>query len=241
MKKIVFITGAGISAASGLQTFRGSDDSLWNNHRVEDVCTASALLNNPTLVNDFYNMRRIEILNAEPNEAHLEIADNECNFDIHIITTNIDNMHERAGSTKILHLHGEILKARSSNSSYDWMGMSHDEKINNPKLYDVGRKGLNYYKDYAEDGFPLRPHVVLFDESVPLINDAAAIVRSADILCIIGSSLSVYPAASLYALKSDECELYYIDPSNDNIINGCTHIREDAVDGIFTFFDSIMM
>ena len=92
MKKIVFITGAGISAASGLQTFRGSDDSLWNNHRVEDVCTASALLNNPTLVNDFYNMRRIEILNAEPNEAHLEIADNECNFDIHIITTNIDNM-----------------------------------------------------------------------------------------------------------------------------------------------------
>lgn len=229
MKKIVFITGAGISAASGLQTFRGSDDSLWNNHRVEDVCTASALLNNPTLVNDFYNMRRIEILNAEPNEAHLEIADNECNFDIHIITTNIDNMHERAGSTKILHLHGEILKARSSNL------------VNNQKLYDVGREGLNQYRDVDHDGYPLRPHVVLFDESVPLINDAAAIVRSADILCIIGSSLSVYPAASLYALKSDECELYYIDPSNDNIINGCTHIREDAVDGIFTFFDSIMM
>lgn len=195
-KKIVILSGAGISAESGIATFRDSKDGLWNNFKIEEVCTPSAWDTNPTLVNDFYNVRRIEVLNTSPNAAHRALANAEKDFNIKIITQNVDDLHERAGSTNILHLHGEILKARSSNPCYDWAGMSPDEKINNYKTYPVGREGLTM-NSLAEDGFPLRPDIVFFGESVPKIIDAEKEIQEAEAVIVVGTSLNVYPAASL--------------------------------------------
>ena len=237
-KKVVILSGAGISKESGIDTFRDADGT-WNNHKIEDVATPEGWAKDPQKVNDFYNERRIVVLNAEPNEAHNRIADEEDHFDIHIITQNVDDLHERAGSTNVLHIHGEILKARSSNNDYDWMGMSHSEKINNPKLYDVGRKGLNYYRDYADDGFPLRPAVIWFGESVQKIMDAVDIIKEADVLIVVGTSLNVYPAASLIHNVKDDCRLFYVDPNGDDAAYSfeCEYIKAPATKGINRVFD----
>jgi NAD-dependent deacetylase len=184
-KKIVVLTGAGISAESGLKTFRDSD-GLWEGYEVTEVATPRAWRKNPGLVLDFYNMRRRDVAKAEPNAAHLGIAELEKDFDVQIITQNIDDLHERAGSTKVLHLHGEIFKMRSES----------DETL----VYDIRDDILP--GQMAEDGAQLRPHIVWFEEPVPMIQYAAPLVRSADIFVVVGTSLVVYPAAGLvdYAL-----------------------------------------
>ncbi len=237
--KVVVLSGAGVSKESGIATFRDTSDGLWNNYKIEDVATPNGWEKNPVAVNDFYNVRRIEVLNAEPNDAHIRIASEEKHFDIQVITQNIDDLHERGGSTNVMHLHGEILKARSSNERYDWMGMSHDESVNNPKVYDVGRKGLNYYSDYADDGFPLRPAVVWFGESVPLINDAVDLIKEADVLIVVGTSLNVYPAASLITSTKDKCRVFYVDPDGDDASTTfeCRYIKAPATKGINRVFD----
>ena len=239
-KNVVILSGAGISKESGINTFRDSaGDGLWNNYKIEEVATPNGWARDPQKVNDFYNERRIEVLNAEPNSAHCRIAEEQKHFNVQVITQNVDDLHERAGAKDVLHIHGEILKARSSNSSYDWMGMSHDEKINNPKLYDVGRKGLNYYKDYAEDGFPLRPAVVWFGETLSKLSDAINIAKKADILIVVGTSLNVYPAATLIYDVPDHCKCYVVDPDIDYIDDRFTIYKENATTGINRLFDDL--
>jgi NAD-dependent deacetylase len=178
--KIVVLTGAGISAESGLKTFRDSD-GLWMGYNVEDVATPRAFKKNPQLVLDFYNQRRRDVAAAQPNAAHTGLAALEKDFEVQIVTQNIDDLHERAGSTRVLHLHGEIFKMRS-------------EK-NEAKIFEI-RGDINL-GDTAEDGAQLRPHIVWFEEPVPLIATAAQIMQDADIFVLIGTSLQVYPAAGL--------------------------------------------
>jgi len=179
-KKIVVLTGAGISAESGLKTFRDSD-GLWEGYNIEDVATPRAWKKNPQLVLDFYNYRRKNVLDAQPNPAHLGLAELEKEFDVEIITQNIDDLHERAGSSKVLHLHGEIFKMKSER--------------NDELIYEI--RGDMKLGDTAGDGAQLRPNIVWFEEPVPLIEAAIPIVRSADIFIIVGTSLVVYPAAGL--------------------------------------------
>jgi NAD-dependent deacetylase len=179
-KKLVVLTGAGISAESGLKTFRDSD-GLWNGYNIEDVATPRAWKKNKQLVLDFYNMRRQDVLKAQPNLAHYNLADLEKDYDVRIITQNIDDLHERAGSTQVLHLHGEILKMRS--------------ELNENLMFEIRKDIL--LGDVAADGAQLRPHVVWFEEPVPMIEKAAAIVSEAEIFVVIGTSLVVYPAAGL--------------------------------------------
>jgi len=179
-KKLVVLTGAGISAESGLKTFRDSD-GLWEGYDINEVATATAWRRNPALVQEFYNLRRKGVKEAQPNAAHHALAELENDFDVHIITQNIDDLHERAGSTKIIHLHGEIFKMRSDKN----------EELIYP-IYDDIKTG-----DLAEDGAQLRPHIVWFEEAVPKMEDAALITRQADLFLIVGTSLVVYPAAGL--------------------------------------------
>src|SRR5580693_5906727 len=179
-KRLVVLTVAGISAESGLKTFRDSD-GLWEGYEVAEVATPRAWRKNPALVLDFYNMRRRDVAKAQPNAAHLGLAELEKDFDVHIITQNIDDLHERAGSTRVLHLHGEIFKMRSE----------HDETL----VYDIREDIL--LGQQAEDGAQLRPHIVWFEEPVPMIEQAVPLVRGADIFVVVGTSLVVYPAAGL--------------------------------------------
>lgn len=193
-KKIVVLTGAGISAESGLKTFRDSD-GLWEGFNIEDVATPRAWKKNPQLVLDFYNQRRKNVLNANPNAAHFGLAVLEKNFDVHIITQNIDDLHERAGSTNVLHLHGEIVKMRSEKN----------EKL----VYDI-RSDITL-NDKAEDGEQLRPHIVWFEEPVPKIEEAIPVVYRADIFVVVGTSLVVYPAAGLLNYVESGTPKYIID------------------------------
>ncbi len=189
------LTGAGISAESGLKTFRDAD-GLWEGHRISDVATPEAWRRNPQLVLDFYNERRRQLLKAQPNEAHRILAELESRFDVSIITQNVDDLHERAGSSKVLHLHGELFKVRSERYAelvYEWKG---DLSMN----------------DRCERGYALRPHIVWFGEDVPMMLPAMKIVEQADIFVIIGTSLQVYPAAGLVALAPQDIPIYYIDP-----------------------------
>jgi NAD-dependent deacetylase len=179
-KKLVVLTGAGISAESGLKTFRDSD-GLWEGYDINEVATATAWRRNPALVQEFYNMRRKGVKEAQPNAAHYALAELENDFDVQIITQNIDDLHERAGSTKIIHLHGEIFKMRSE----------HDEGL----VYPVS--GNINMGDLAEDGGQLRPHIVWFEEAVPMMEEAALVTRQAELFLIVGTSLVVYPAAGL--------------------------------------------
>lgn len=197
MKKIVVFTGAGISVESGLPTFRGSD-GLWEGHRVEDVATPEAWEKDPELVQNFYNKRRSDCLAAEPNHAHRKLAELEKDYDITIITQNIDDLHERAGSSKVLHLHGQIRKGQSS--------------INPNLIYDI--KGTDIKDgDLCELGSQLRPHVVWFGEAVPNMNEAYKIARQANVFITIGTSLQVYPAANLIYETKPDCKLILIDPN----------------------------
>lgn len=198
-KNIVVFTGAGISAESGLKTFRG-DDGLWEGYNVEDVATPEAWDRNPKLVQEFYNIRRKQCLIAQPNAAHYFLADLEKSHDVHIITQNIDDLHERAGSTNVLHLHGEIRKSQSS--------------VNPRLVYDI-EGGRIETGEFCELGSPLRPHVVWFGEAVPNMLPAFDIVGRAEVFVVIGTSLQVYPAASLlYEIKHD-CKIIVVDPHAD--------------------------
>jgi NAD-dependent deacetylase len=202
-QKLVVLTGAGISAESGLKTFRDSD-GLWEGYNIEDVATPEAWHKNPSLVQQFYNERRRAVLNAKPNKAHVLLAELEKHFDVQIITQNIDNLHERAGSNNVLHLHGEIAKSRSTFNSDD--------------IYPV--KGWELKMgDVCKAGYQLRPHIVWFGESVPLIEPAKEIVSDADIFVIIGTSLQVYPAAGLINYTKPKIPIYVVDPKQIIIKN----------------------
>lgn len=193
-KCLVVLTGAGISAESGLKTFRDAD-GLWEGYDIEEVATATAWRRNPALVQEFYNMRRKNVLEAQPNAAHFGLAALEQDFDVQIITQNIDDLHERGGSTKVLHLHGEILKMRSELN----------EELVFPTTSDI-RMG-----EKAPDGGQLRPHIVWFEEPVPMIEPAAALVKTADIFVVVGTSLVVYPAAGLVNYARYQVPKFIVD------------------------------
>lgn len=227
--KVVILSGAGVSAESGIATFRSGEDGLWSNYKIEDVCTPAAWEKNPTLINDFYNMRRIEMMNAEPNAAHIAIAKAEELFDVTIVTTNVDDLHERAGSTNVKHLHGNLTKARSSRQS---LGLLPDYLLQ-PHLVDVGREGITNFQE-AADGFLLRPHVVFFQEMVPELQNAIDIMKTADVLIVVGTSLSVYPANSLVWDVKPECKVFYVDPDGADAATTfpCRYIGLKATVGI---------
>lgn len=218
MKKLVVFTGAGVSADSGIQTFRDSD-GLWANHRIEDVCTPEALLNNRAEVIEFYNERRRQVTECQPNAGHYAIASLEKYFDVRVVTQNIDDLHERAGSSRVTHLHGQLSMLRSS--------------IDPDALFPID--GWEQPVDKrAPDGSLLRPHIVFFGEAVPMFETAARIVSQADILVVVGTSLAVYPAASLVGYARTEVPVFLVDPGNPNIsgykITG--HIRQKSAAGM---------
>lgn len=219
MTKIVVFTGAGVSADSGISTFRDSD-GLWANYRIEDVCTPEALVRNRAQVIEFYNIRRRELFSVEPNAAHRAIAELEQHFDVEVVTQNVDNLHERAGSTRVTHLHGELMKLRSER---------------NPELI-VPIEGWEQTLDAkAEDGALLRPHIVFFGESVPMFDAATRIAASADVMIVVGTSLAVYPAASLVRYASAGVPVYVVDPGNPDVAmirNPLTHIKARAAEGM---------
>lgn len=196
MKKIVVLTGAGISAESGIKTFREMG-GLWENYNVDDVASIDGWYRNPQLVLDFYNNRRRELETVSPNIAHTILVELEKFFDITIITQNVDNLHEKAGSKNILHLHGELTKVQSTG--------------NEEYVKDIGYNELRI-GDTCPQGFQLRPHIVWFGEPVPMIQQAIEIVKKAEIFIIIGTSMNVYPAASLYHYVQLNSPIYYIDP-----------------------------
>ena len=216
-KRLVVLTGAGISAESGLKTFRDSD-GLWEGYDVTEVATPRAWKKNPQLVLDFYNMRRKDVAAAQPNAAHIGLAKLEDDFDVRIITQNIDDLHERGGSSKVLHLHGEIFKMRSEQ--------------NEELIYEV--KDEIHLGDKAVDGAQLRPHIVWFEEPVPMIEEAIEITRTADIFTVIGTSLVVYPAASLVNYAPWQNPKYILDktiPYTASLYN-LTAIEKSASEGI---------
>ncbi|MFA6582483.1 MAG: NAD-dependent deacylase [Paludibacter sp.] len=198
MKKLVVLTGAGMSAESGISTFRDSG-GLWEKYKVEDVATPEAWYKNPALVLDFYNQRRKQLLASVPNAGHKTLAGLEKYFDIRIITQNVDNLHELAGSTKVLHLHGELLKVRSTGPGQEVF----DVDLKNPEI-NLG--------NLCPKGFQLRPHIVWFGEAVPEIENAIQITEQADIFVVIGTSMQVYPAASLINYVKSGTPVYLIDP-----------------------------
>jgi NAD-dependent deacetylase len=199
VKKIIVFTGAGISAESGIKTFRDSG-GLWEEHKIEDVATPQAWAKNPALVQEFYNQRRKQLFEAKPNAGHLAIAELQKHFDVHVITQNVDDLHERAGSEKVLHLHGELMKVRSC---------SHPELIYKVESWDV-KMG-----DVCEKGSQLRPHIVWFGEMVPEMDNAINLVEPADIFIVAGTSLNVYPAANLLDYAPTGIPKFYVDPNPD--------------------------
>ncbi len=218
MKKLVILTGAGISAESGIQTFRDMG-GLWQQYDIMEVASPQAWKKNPELVHQFYNQRRKQLFECEPNDAHLILKELEQYFKVHIITQNVDDLHERAGSTEVLHLHGELKKARST--------------VDASLVYELDKWELTL-NDKCRKGSPLRPHIVWFGESVPAIADAAKIVRQADIFVIIGTSLNVYPAAGLIDSVPKHVPIFVIDPNQPQMAasHHITFIREVASEGV---------
>ncbi len=218
-KKLVVLTGAGMSAESGISTFRDSG-GLWEQYPVEEVATPEAFARNPELMLNFYNARRRELLKAKPNEGHKGLADLEKYFDVSIITQNIDNLHERAGSSHVIHLHGELMNARSTGDPSLVYRLSED----NPDI-KVG--------DVCEKGYQLRPDVVWFGEPVPMIEEAIRITQQADIFVIIGTSMVVYPAAGLLNYVPNGVPIYLIDPKDVAMHRrDIHHIRKGASEGV---------
>lgn len=214
-KKLVVLTGAGISAESGISTFRDAN-GLWESHDIMEVASIDGYQRNPKLVQEFYNQRRKQLFEVVPNAAHLFLKELENDFEVSILTQNVDDLHERAGSTKVIHLHGELRKARSEkdeNLIIDW---NDDIK----------------FGDLAEDGNQLRPHIVWFGEMVPEIENAIDEVLTADILIIIGTSMQVYPAASLKDYAKQNLPIIYIDPSDTYINSSITHIKKKATQSL---------
>jgi NAD-dependent deacetylase len=226
MKRLVVLSGAGISAESGIKTFRDSG-GLWETHRVEDVATPQAWQRNRQLVLEFYNQRRKQALSVEPNRAHQLLVELEKHFEVTIITQNIDHLHEKAGSSHVLHLHGELFKARSTS---------------NPSLiYDLDGWALNE-GDVCSEGSQLRPHIVWFGEEVPMMTEAVQITEAADIFVVIGTSLAVYPAAGLVYYVGNDKSIYLIDPVKPEITlrSNMTFIQEKATLGAEILYKNLV-
>ena len=226
--KIVVLTGAGVSAESGVSTFRDSN-GLWENYKVEDVASIEGWYRDPALVLEFYNARRAQLSEVKPNAAHIAIASLEQDYDVTVVTQNVDNLHERAGSTKIIHLHGELTKVRPENCCNDRDGYSEET------VFDIGTDSINI-GDMAPNGAQLRPHIVWFGEAVPKIEKAIDAVEAADMLLIVGTSLQVYPAAGLYRYAKSSTPIYIIDPKDVPVRDGrVTHIKDVATNGMEVF------
>lgn len=215
MKTLAVLTGAGISAQSGLQTFRDSD-GLWEGYRVEDVCTPEAFARNPQAVIGFYNQRRRAAAKAAPNAAHKALADLEKYYRVRIITQNVDDLHERAGSSSVLHLHGELGKLRSTADETDIIPWQGDQTA----------------ADRDRHGNPLRPHIVFFGEAVPLMDEAVRLVSAADIVMVVGTSLQVYPAASLLHYARADAPLYLVDPKPNITSARVEVLAKTATEGV---------
>ena len=216
MKKLVVLTGAGISAESGIKTFRDMG-GLWEEYDIEEVASPQGWENNMELVLDFYNQRRKQLLECKPNEAHYKLAELEKDYDIQIITQNVDDLHERAGSKNILHLHGELNKSMSTGDS---------SLVYKMESWDL-KKG-----DLSEKGFQLRPFIVWFGEAVPMMEQAIRITEKADILAVVGTSLNVYPAAGLLNYVKPNIPIFLIDPNDVNCYRKVTIIKEKASTGV---------
>lgn len=216
--RLVISTGAGISAESGIATFRDAG-GLWDRYPVMDVASAEGFARNPTLIHEFYNKRRHELIKAQPNAAHLGIKELEKWYDTYIITQNVDNLHERAGSLNVLHLHGELMKVRS---------LTHPERV-----YELAADNLDTSVDTRDSyGDPVRPHIVFFQEAVPNIEPAIELVQTADVFVVIGTSLAVYPAAGLLHYVRRGIPVYYIDPNPAPVPDGVTVLRCTATEGV---------
>ncbi|MCL4109519.1 UNVERIFIED_CONTAM: hypothetical protein GTU68_038914 [Idotea baltica] len=227
-KKLSIISGAGISVASGLKTFRG-EDGLWEGYDIMKVASIEGWHDNPELILEFYNKRRAQLTSVEPNKAHDLCVALEKYFDVTVITQNVDNLHERGGSQNVIHLHGELTKIRSSknkNYSYEFRG---DQKIG----------------DLCPEGSQMRPDIVWFGEEVPLLDKASKIIRSANIIIIVGTSLQVYPAAGLISFASEDTDIYYIDPDPQinfelSRLKNLRVIEKTAVDGMKIVYDYLL-
>ena len=227
-QKITVLTGAGVSAESGISTFRDRD-GLWENYHVEDVASIEGWYRNPALVLDFYNNRRAQLAQVKPNAAHQTIASLENEYDVTVVTQNVDNLHERAGSTKVIHLHGELTKVRPENCCNEMDAFSEET------VFDIGTDSI-VLGDLAPNGAQLRPHIVWFGEAVPKIEAAIDAVEAADILLIVGTSLQVYPAASLYRFARLDIPIYIIEPKELTVRDGrLIHIKEVATKGMECF------
>lgn len=226
-KKIVVLTGAGVSAESGLTTYR-DNGGLWDNYDPMEVASIDGWHRNRKLVLDFYNSQRAKLKEVKPNEAHRLIAALEDKYDVTVVTQNVDNLHERAGSTRIIHLHGEATKVRPERGVYD-------DTASEREVIDVGYDEVNL-GDKAPNGSQLRPHIVFFGEAVPKIERAIDVVQKADILLIVGTSMQVYPAASLYRYAGMETPIYLIDPADVSVWDSrITHIKDVATEGMKKF------
>jgi len=217
-QKLVVLTGAGMSAESGIKTFRDSD-GLWENHDVMDVASIDGWNRNPQLVLEFYTQRRKQLFEVKPNAGHIALAELEKEYEVHIITQNVDDLHERAGSNHIIHLHGELKKVRSIKNAF--------------KTYELEGWEVKW-GDLAEDGSQLRPHIVWFGEEVPMMEVATMITAQADVLVIVGTSLQVYPAAGLLHYAPTEIPKYFIDPKGEPVqgVENLTLINKTATDGM---------
>jgi NAD-dependent deacetylase len=227
-KRVVVLTGAGISAESGISTFRDAN-GLWENHRIEDVASPVGFAKDPETVLRFYNLRRAQLGDVEPNEGHRALVRLEEKFDVYVVTQNVDNLHERAGSKNILHLHGELTKVRST---------QYPELI-----YDVGVRPIQL-GDLCERGAQLRPHIVWFGEEVPAMYEAAELAEKADFFLIVGTSLMVYPAAGLYEYTPGRCPIYLVDKSVPSVPsryrNRLRVFAEAATTGVPKVVDELM-
>ena len=226
-RRIAVLTGAGVSAESGLGTYR-DNGGLWDSYDPMEVASIQGWYRNPGLVLDFYNMQRAKLRTAKPNAAHRAIAALEKDCDVTVITQNVDNLHERAGSTRVVHLHGEVTKVRPDQGRYD-------RDFSESEVIDVGYDEVKL-GDLAPNGSQLRPHIVFFGESVPKIETAIEVVSKADIMLIVGTSMQVYPAAGLYRYAGSDTPIYVIDPAELPLMDGrITHIKEVATKGMEKF------
>lgn len=225
-KKIVVLSGAGISAESGIPTFRASD-GLWENHRIEDVATPEAWHRNPSLVQDFYNQRRKQALSVQPNAGHYALVKLEEKYDVTVVTQNVDNLHEKAGSSTVIHLHGELFKARST--------------VDESLIYDIDGWEIKA-DDRCEKGSPLRPHIVWFGEAVPMMDVALEVTEAADILIVVGTSLNVYPAAGLVYAVRPGVPVYVVDPNIPGMHkkSNVTFIAEPATVGLTALAETLL-
>lgn len=225
MKKITILTGAGISQESGIKTFRDSD-GLWENHKVEDVASPQGWIANPELVLEFYNQRRAQLKEVEPNEGHKQLVRLEEKYDVYIVTQNVDDLHERAGSTKVLHLHGKLTEAKSSG--------------NESNIKNIGYEDIKI-GDICDEGFQMRPNIVWFGEGVPLYPTAEILTYDADVFIVIGTSLNVFPAAALFKRVNAGAKIYYIDPKPATVQGiKMEVIKKPATEGVKELVDKLL-